>query len=200
MRVCRRHHESSSSFVLVVSLLIALLGKTLEALPAPGQNDNNNNNTSNNTNPNERKTVAILKVFTGEASQRVDVLTSEIVARERSGNETTTTTTLIEKIVGKLIYAKTYDQILLDQILNKSDTYYKKCSCIPIVGSATSSKVVALLEQSDECNNENDNGEFAQCARELNASALLIPSLDQEIQPSSTTKSQMLPGKRFDFK
>lgn len=104
----------------------------------------------------------------------------------------------LEKIAGKLIYAKTYDQALLDKILNKSDTYYKKCSCVPVVaadvttaGENSSSKVVAFVQPSLECVSVD---EFSKCAKSLNAYALLVYDQSKDIN-----QNIMILGKLLTF-
>lgn len=76
-------------------------------------------------------------------------------------------------IDGKLIYAKAYNQMFLDKILNKSDTYYKNCSfdiTNSVTDIASNQQFIALVDRLQECT----FNEQAQYAIEKNLSALLI--------------------------
>lgn len=169
-------HNQAISNVVLINFMLVLLIKTLivqcQSAPTPS-------------------TTSIIRISTSNETISEMVVTN--------GNNTSSGVddepVRLEKITGKLIYAKTYDQALLDKILNKSDTYYKKCSCVPVVTAVTarenSSKVVAFVEPSLECLSVD---ELSKCAKSLNAYALLVYDQSKDLN-----QNIMILGKLFTF-
>lgn len=233
MKVCHKNHHQNRHYYYHYSdrtrsvtnsskhtLLFVIVLLLESALFVSCENASPNNGQPSTVSPGQ-KVIAILRITQQQAGSldghqteqnERELLTSEIVSSRRSGGggsaaESSAAALGAEKITGKLIYAKTYDQALLDKLLNKSDTYYKdkssKCACVSLSASLVesvpkqqldkSSQTIAFLQQSAQCFSVFTVNDYVQCARDLKASALLVDSSAF----SSSSPSSMLIGKFF---
>lgn len=154
-----------------------------------------------------RKQVATIRVVGKNLTNNGTSEISSDVYEAFASSASSRPNKLGDKITGKLIYAKTYDQALLDKILNKSDTYYKKCECVLAIdgGRALAASaffgqdVIAFVDHpSNQCTVDDM---VKQCAGSLNASVLLLNHFsDSNTSESSSSLNLQLDGLFIDSK
>lgn len=119
---------------------------------------------SNSTPPSPTvRVAAVLKIFDDNGQELISA--TEIY----DSFANSTRANVVEKISGKLIYAKIYDQALLDKILNKSDTY-KKCHCVRPANKSDDDVSIALMSRNHECSID----DHISCALDASSSVLLL--------------------------